>query len=65
VLRVGDATGAESDANGEFVLFFGDVGGMGQQTTIRATDPNAPAPVDIPVTLQRGTTVSIQMIMTP
>jgi hypothetical protein len=65
VLRVGDAGGALSDAFGESVLYFDDVGGMGQKTTIRATHPSAPAPLDVPVTLQRGTTVSILMILTP
>jgi hypothetical protein len=65
VLRVGDAAGALTDANGEFVLFFDDVGGMGQAATIRATHPLFPGPVDVPVTLQRGITVSTQIIMTP
>lgn len=65
VLRVGDAVGALSDANGEFVLFFDDVGGMGQAATIQATHPLYPGPVDVTVTLQQATTVSIQMIMSP
>jgi hypothetical protein len=63
--RVGDTTSTSSDANGEFVLFFDDVSGMGQPATISATHPLYPSPVLVPVTLQRGTTVSIQMVMTP
>jgi len=65
VMRVGDSDGTLSDVNGEFVLFFDDVSGMGQAATIRATYPLYPAPVDVQVTLQRGTTVSIQMVMAP
>ena len=65
VLRVGDPGGALSDANGEFVLFFDDVGGMGQAATIRAMHPLFPGPVNVPVTLQRGITVSTRIIMTP
>jgi hypothetical protein len=65
VLRAGDPVGALSDANGEFVLFFDDVGGMGQAATIRATHPLIAGPVDVSVTLQRGTSVSTRIIMTP
>jgi hypothetical protein len=65
VLRLGDASGTLSDADGEFVLFFDDVDGLGQAATIRATAPQQVAPVDVSVTLVRGTTVSIQMVMTP
>ncbi len=65
VLRVGDDTGTISDANGEFVLFFDDVGGLGKAATIRAGHGLQVGSVDVPVTLQRGTTVSIQMVLTP
>jgi hypothetical protein len=67
VLRVGDTTGATSAANGDFVLFFDDVSGEGggQLATIEATHPLYPNPVDVQVKLQRATTVSIQMVMTP
>lgn len=54
---------ALSDANGEFVLFFDDVSGMGQAATIQATHPLRPSPVDVQVTLQRGATVSTQIVM--
>ena len=54
-----------SDANGEFVLFFDDVSAMGQAATIEATAPLFAGPVDVQVTLQRGTTVSIPIVMTP
>ncbi len=65
VLRLGDAAGAVSDVDGEFVLFFDDVGVTGQAATIQATHPHFSNTVDVPVTLQRGTTVSIRMIMSP
>jgi hypothetical protein len=63
VIRVGDPDGTLTDANGEFVLFFHDVNGMGQAATIRATHPLRAGPVDVQVTLQRATTVSIQIVM--
>jgi hypothetical protein len=65
VFRVGDTDGAVSDVNGEFVLFFTDVDGLGQSATIRATHPLQAGSVDVPVTLVRGTTVSIVIVMTP
>ncbi len=65
VLRVGDASGTLSDASGEFVLFFDDVSDLGQPATIRASHPLQAGSVDVPVTLRLGTTVSIQMVMTP
>jgi hypothetical protein len=63
VVRVGDLRGAVTDASGEFVLFFGDVNVLGQAATIRATHPLQAGQTDVQVTLKRGTTVSIQIVM--
>jgi hypothetical protein len=52
-----------TDENGEFALFFNNVSGMGQAVTIQATYPLRPQPVQLQVTLQRGATVSIQIVM--
>lgn len=52
-----------TDENGEFALFFNNVSGMGQAVTIQATHPLRPQPVQLQVTLQRGATVSIQIVM--
>jgi hypothetical protein len=71
VIRVGDDAGTLSDDAGEFVLSFEDVplfdgaGDPGQAATISATHPLKSGSVDVQVTLLRGTTVSIQMVMTP
>jgi hypothetical protein len=65
VLRVGDAGGTLSDAAGEFVLFFDDVVGLGQAASIRASHPLIAGSVDVPVIIQRATTVAIQMVLTP
>jgi len=52
-----------TDANGEFVLIFNNLSGMDQAVTIQATYPLQPQPVQLQVTLQRGATVSIQIVM--
>ncbi|HEX3151511.1 MAG TPA: hypothetical protein VHR66_25765 [Gemmataceae bacterium] len=64
VIRVGDTGGTASDANGEFVLFFDDVSGMGQSATIKATSSGRPD-VTMPIALQRGRSVSTLIVMAP
>jgi hypothetical protein len=63
VVRVGDFGGAETDSDGEFVLFFDDVKVLGQAATIRATHPLQAGHTDVQLKLKRGTTVSIQIVM--
>ena len=65
VIRVGDATGTTTDANGEFVLFFSDWSALAATETIQATAPTVPAPVQKQITVQRGTTVSASIEMNP
>jgi hypothetical protein len=60
---VGDTGGTSTDDNGEFVLFFDDVSGLGQAATIRATSAAHPAPVDVPVRLVRGATVAVSIVL--
>jgi hypothetical protein len=54
---------AVSDGNGEFVLFFTDVDGMGEVATIQATHPLRPNTGQVQVTLQRGTTTSTRIVL--
>jgi hypothetical protein len=63
VIRVGDPVGTASDATGEFVLFFHDVGARGQAATIRAAHPLLAEHLDVQVTLQRGVTVSTRIVL--
>jgi hypothetical protein len=64
VIRIGDPSGTASDANGEFVLFFDDVSGMGQAATFRASSPGR-ADVSVAISLQRGSSVSTTILMAP
>ena len=56
VRRQGDPGGAVTDASGEFVLFFTDIGGSGQNVTLEALHP-LHATVTASVALVRGLTV--------
>lgn len=54
---------AVTDANGEFVLFFTDIDGMGEVATIQATHPLRPNTGQAQVTLERGTTISTRIVI--
>lgn len=56
VRRQGDPSASLTDANGEYVLFFDDIGGQGETVTIEASHP-LHASVNAPVPLVRGLTV--------
>ncbi len=64
VRRPGDDLDFITGADGQFVLFFSDVSGMGETVTLRASHALHPD-VDQPVDVQRGMTAATDIIMAP
>jgi hypothetical protein len=56
VRRQGSTRDAATDVNGEYVLYFNDIAGTGQNVTLEALHPLHPT-VSAPVALVRGLTV--------
>lgn len=61
VQRIGDHLQYPTGENGEFVLFFKDLSGIGETITLQATHPLKT--VEQTVEVQRGMTVSTAMVM--